>query len=118
MDTKGYTSLEQQARELGQERGEGAGSWVVDGNTPASALRLIISKSEEGELFDMINPPAPLSGEFADDWTPRTLAEALEIDDERDDFDDLCTAFEDAYWLAFEDEAVRSARAMLPEEES
>lgn len=105
-----------EAASLGREHGTAAGSWVVDGNTSTETLRAVIEASDEGTLFECIvrEPVAPLSGEFADTWTPRTLAEALEIDEDDDGLDDYCSAFEDAYYQAFEDEAVRSARAMLP----
>lgn len=110
-----YTTIKQQAAELGRERGEDAGSWVVDGNSSADTLRAVIQASDDGEFFNTIVPElsGPLSGEFADGWTPRDLASALDISEDREDFDDICSAFEDGYYEGFEAEAARSARAML-----
>ena len=108
----------------------------MDGNTSADSLRALIQASEDGEFWDvsMIDPPAPLSGEWADGYSLAQLvadcgiAECGELDttdgltvlptDKYDStVDTLATAYEDAYWQAFEDEAVRSARAMWPDDD-
>lgn len=113
------SELSDRAAELGAEQGTAAGSWVVDGNSSTDTLRAIIRASDEGEFWHEVGGyvVAPLSGEFADGWTPRDLAAALETDEDADELNDLCTAFEDGFYAAFEDEAVRSAVAMLPDED-
>jgi hypothetical protein len=113
------TAAEREAERLGREYGTDGGSWVVDGNTSTETLRAIIDASEEGEFYDRIVPElsGPLSGEFADGYTLGRLSDELGVDEESDEFGDLCSIFEDAYYQAFEDEAVRSARASMPDEE-
>ncbi len=116
MTTQGSST--DQASALGREHGTAAGSWVVDGNSSTETLRAVIRASEAGEFFESIAPElsGPLSGEWAGDPTPATLAEALEVSEESDDFGEICDAYEAGYFEAFEAEAVRSALGMLPEE--
>lgn len=105
--------LVDEAERMGAEHGTAAGSWVVDGNSSAETLRAVIDAVDgEGDPLDI---PSPLSGEYADDPTPRTVLEALGVDEDDPRADDLLWAYEDAYYQAFRDEALRSA--MLPEEE-
>lgn len=111
------TFEEEQARNIGRDLGTAAGSWVVDGNTKNDQLRAVIQASEDGEFYDVIVPEVsgPLSGEWADGYSTYSLSQDLGIAEDDPRFDDLCTILEDAYFAALEDEAVRSAQAMLPE---
>lgn len=111
-------AIAEAARKLGEDYGTAGGSWVTDGNSTDETRRAIIQASEDGEFFEAIAPDmsGPLSGEWADGYTLGRLSDELGIDEESDEFPDLCTIFEDAYFQAFEDEAVRSARASLPDE--
>jgi hypothetical protein len=111
------TAAERLAHDIGRAQGWAAGSWVSDGNTSTATLRAIVDASEAGEFFGVIVPDmsGPLSGEYAGSYSIRDLSDDTGVDEGSDDFADLCTAYEDAYFVAFEDEAVRSARASLPE---
>lgn len=107
--------LEKEARKIGAEHGKNAGSWVFDGNTDEATVRKVLTMIADGDPEWEI--PAPLSGEWADGMTLGRLAEELGTSEEHKSFDELCTAYEEAYHEAYEDEVVRSGHAMLPEDE-
>jgi hypothetical protein len=86
------------AAELGREAGLAAASWAFDGNTTDETYRRLPN----------------LSGEFADDPTPQTLADELKVGDlyrvGAIDMDEECTAWETAASDAFWQEVERVAR--------
>lgn len=109
-----YEDAERSIRELGAESGKAAGSWVADGNSDLKACRRMLQMLDDGdpEAYDSL-PSAPLSGEWADGLTcDGVLGEVFGDEDFSDDWrDDLLSAFEDAWYAAMEDEAVRTLRA-------
>lgn len=106
-------NINAQVTELGREHGRNVGSWVIDGDTSEETCREILQAIEDGDPG--FEAPAPLSGEWADWPTPQTLADDLELDEEHrgSELDQICTDYELAYYEAWQDEVVRSARAML-----
>jgi hypothetical protein len=114
-----------EAERIGTEHGKAAGSWVVDGNTGTDQLRDIAQAIEEGEFLASLDMSGPLSGEWADGYSIEQLLadcgvgpyEDAQLDDtENYQRDNIATAYEDAYWSAFEAEAERSVRVMLPDD--
>ena len=94
------------ARRDGKAAGIGAAGWALDFGRMTSAqeretAERVIRGIEEGDpaVLDSFRVPN-LSGEFADDPTPRSLAEdyGLSEDDPRAEWlpDEICTAWEDA----------------------
>lgn len=63
------------AYQLGREAGEAAASWVVDGNTDVQIARGLLKMLDDGDpAAEQYLPRRPdLSGEFAEDLTPRGL---------------------------------------------
>lgn len=111
-------NIARQVETLARDHGKAAGSWVIDGNTRDETKRKILTWHEEGDpqFYDLI--PAPLSGEWADDPTPDTLADELELSEEHrvSELDQICTDYEMAFSEAFTDEVVRSCLATLPDD--
>jgi hypothetical protein len=104
-------ALLDRARALGEERGRAAASWYFDGNTPDAAYAQVLAGIEEGDPAILDTFPAdPLSGEWADDPTPKTLLEGLGLDLEDERADDLCGAYEDGFYSASAHEIERVAR--------
>lgn len=108
------------AERIGTEHGRNAGSWVVDGNSSTETLKGIIQAAEDCDL----DIPSPLSGEWADDYTIEQLVEDCGLTEAIEDLDEavwveneLINAYLSGYYQAYEAEAMRSALAMLPEEE-
>ena len=103
---------EEQTRQIetvGREHGLAAASWYFDGNTTDETYRAVLKGIEDGDSAVLDTFPAePLSGEWADDPTPNTLQHEFGIRDE--DLDDACTAYEDAFHTAVEEEIERVAR--------
>lgn len=94
---------ERAAYTLGQDHGETAAGWLVDGNTdrPEQVLAALVRGIDDGdpEILHLL-PHADLSGQWADGLTPDRLAESLGLDPETLDGWDLsavCDAFEDGY---------------------
>jgi len=121
-----WQRIESEAKSLGEtiahaecegyERGLAAGSWVVDGNTSEATARRLLEGIEDGdpEILDGL-PSAPLSGEFADDLTPRDVLDWYELGEDDDGADDVLAAFEEGFARGVIDEVTRSARAILGE---
>lgn len=100
------------ARDMGTEAGRAAGSWAIDGNTTAETARAILDGIADGdpEVLDRFGPPSPLSGEWAGDPTPRDVFDAVGLDPDDADRDDVLAAYEqgfsDGYWETVEADAV------------
>lgn len=79
MQTKAVAEWIEEARELGRTHARSAASWIADGNTSEDTLRNMLRAIEEGDpRMDEFMPRRPdLSGEFADDPTPSSLAADL-----------------------------------------
>ena len=105
---------EEALRESGEAAGKAAGSWVSDGNSSEEHCREVLRSIEECE-FEI---PAPLSGEFADGWTPERVFEDADIEEPEDDEERsaLLDVWETAYRDGFEAQAGEDARGFLPNE--
>jgi hypothetical protein len=93
----------------GRQAGYNAATWILDGNSTTDQARSILDAIESCD-FDF---PSPLSGEWAGESISELLGDLDDLDDNEQD--ELATAYEQAYLSAYETEAVRSARAMLPD---
>lgn len=119
------------ARRDGRSAGENAASWVFDGNTSAETYARVLRGLEDGdpETLNVLRVPN-LSGEYADDPTPRSLAEDYGIEDRADlDADARAdleaevadaweTAATDAFFYAVEKTARRALRPLRKERAS
>ena len=74
MDTQ--TDYLSEAYTRGKEAAEAAATWVVDGNTSEEHIRRVITMLDDGdpEAYDYLPNSPNLSGEWADDPTPNSLA--------------------------------------------
>lgn len=121
-----YEELVRRAEALGREHGTAGGSGVeVSSILPAETC---IRLDDEGDpdWWDHFGPAsAPLSGEWADGMTPSGLArsvglpycdpelaglEWLGTDADAQVMDEICDAYEQAYYDAWRDEVLRMAR--------
>lgn len=73
------TEHEQEAYVRGVEAAKAAASWVTDGNTdPENYVRLLKMMDDGDPAADDYLPASPnLSGEWADDLTPKSLYEEI-----------------------------------------
>jgi hypothetical protein len=108
------------ARQLGTEAGKNAGSWVIDGNSDDDTIRRIVTGYADFDPETLDMQPSPLSGEFADDPTPRDVLAELGIDDTEGTeylLDEYDAGFAEGYWSAIIDAAahrgIGSVRAVL-----
>ena len=107
--------LKSAARRMGRDAGISAASWVEIDETNAAT---ILMGFEDGDpvVYDAFRFPN-LSGEYADDPTPQSLAEDLDLaeDDPRADWliDEVCTAWETAASEAFEREICKRCRVYV-----
>jgi hypothetical protein len=115
------SKYEDEAREMGRRDGLDAASWVIDGNTSAYHIEKTIKGLENGdpEAYDLLSALRPdLSGQWADDLTPGTLAYYItDMDSDDPGFDQIADALADAYEEGvdetFEIECDRILRAAL-----
>ena len=105
----------EEARNLGRDAGKAAGSWAADGNTDSEAAGRVLAMLEDGdpEAWDYLPKIPNLSGEMADDPTPRTLADDLDIDPESDLLEAACEAWEEGVYDTFEHACERTLRMVL-----
>ena len=104
------------ARKAGASAGKNAASWTQhDSNADAAWYESTLRGLNDGdpEVLDAFNVPN-LSGEWANDPTPQTLADDYGIDADNDPdgwrLDAVCQAWEDAALLAFWSELERICR--------
>lgn len=102
------------AEKMGNEAGQAAGAWVIDGNTSAQTAREILTGLEDGDpaVLDLL-PSAPLSGERADDPLPRDVLAELGLAEDDYAADDALCAYEDGYSRGAEEQVAWAARAVL-----
>lgn len=104
------------ARELGVEQAKNAASWVYDGNSDRTERAKVLAMMRDGdpEAQDYLPDWPNLSGEWANDPTPKSLVEditgldaldAQALDGELEN--DLATAYEDGVDETFEQECER-----------
>jgi hypothetical protein len=104
------------AESLGRDAGHAAASWAIDGNTDRATCARILAGITDGDpaVMDAYRVPG-LSGEFADEYTPRDLAGELGLDpgdaDDADAMRTVCDAWEAGASEAFWHELERLARA-------
>jgi len=103
-----------EAERLGESCGISDAGWVFDGNTDEATYRAVLEEIDNPGSYNDFGPPAPLSGEFADDWRPGRLYDEVGIEDVDawipEDLDEIAMAFEDAYYSAWWAEVERIAR--------
>jgi hypothetical protein len=115
------TQHEQQAYDLGVEAAKAAASWVLDGNASDEHYRALLKMIDDGDpRVDDSLPRCPdLSGEWADDRTPLSLAcEIVSREESGDEIDPhlvdaLADAFEEGVSDTFMDECERLLREAL-----
>jgi hypothetical protein len=114
--------LVERARKLGAEHGHNAGTWV-DVSSEDDA-REAIQRDNLGELFELYDIAGPLSGEWADGMTPDYLMESigapepevpegsswLDVANAYELQNEVCDAYEQAYYDAWREEVLRMAR--------
>ena len=112
------TTLHNMAIQDGKSAGRAAASWVFDGNSPPQAYERVLKGIQDGdpEVLDSLRTPN-LSGEYADDPTPQTLAQLVGLDEQNDPegyrLDELCTVWEDAASMEFWSQIERTCKRML-----
>lgn len=69
----------EEARAMGKNAARAAASWVADGNSDTEVLRRLLEALEDGDpaAWDSLPHEPNLSGEWADDPTPSTLASEI-----------------------------------------
>lgn len=107
------TDAERAAYALGQDDGESAAGWLIDGRTtrPECTLQRLVRGIDDGdpEVLDAL-PLADLSGEWADGLTPALLGWEVGLDPDTLDGDDLsalCDAYESGFDAGVEAEVRR-----------
>lgn len=109
-----HEALVERASELGKEHGHNVGTWVIVNDDDTARALLRMEEDGDPEFDDAAGYRSPLSGEWADDLTPSMLLVELAappMDDGEEH--DVVTAYEQAHYEAFKDEALRMARAQL-----
>ena len=106
--------LEAAAYAAGRDHGIAAASWYFDGNTTTQTYAQVLCQLREGDpaVYDTF-PTSPLSGEWADDPTPRTVLADLDVSEDDDAADWLCAMYEDGFGVAVSQEIERLAIAAL-----
>ncbi len=109
-----------EARDLGTAAGRTGASWVFDGNTADSTYQECVRLDNDGdpEWWDRFGPPnGPLSGEWADSETPRSLATSVGLENSTDPDGELlptlCGEYESAYSDSWHTEVMRLAHQAL-----
>lgn len=105
-------------RNAGERNGTAAGTWVADGNTDERALKEMRRQWADGDPAAP-EPPSPFSGEWAGGPSIEDMVDAeTELDSdslEPEDLDELATAYEDAYYMAWAASAERTVNGLLGE---
>jgi hypothetical protein len=112
---------EQEAYDTGVQAAKNAASWIIDGNTSEDHVRRVLAMLDDGDpMVDQYLPNTPnLSGEWADDPTPLSLARDIIGDEDLLDADapelieEIANAFDAGVTDTFLPECERILRAAL-----
>lgn len=97
------------AYNAGLERGKGAGSWVVDGNTTEETARYLLKGIADGDPEIMDIAPYPLSGENSGESIPELSYQyGIDLFD-----DDEATRFEEGFDVGFWDTVQAAAERVI-----
>ena len=116
------TAREREAYKLGVQAAETAATWIIDGNTKREFIPAVLALMDEGDpRADQYLPRRPdLSGEYADDPTPQSLArEVLGVqslrhtDASNEEIDAIASAYEQGVSDAFEPACERILKAAM-----
>jgi hypothetical protein len=111
-DLRDDTDLYYAARAAGAEHGRAAASWYFNGNTSVETFSRVLRGIDEGDpaVLDTF-PASPLSGEWADDPTPASVLESLELEPDDPRADEAIDNYEDAFYEAVHHAIEAAARA-------
>lgn len=109
-DDKQHTQWLAAAKQLGQDHANNAASWTTDGNSDRDERGRVLEMLRAGDpaVWDYLPPPPNLSGEWADELTPQSLATQIvgsdldNVEDESTLIDELCSAYEEGVDETFE----------------
>jgi hypothetical protein len=114
------SQYQREAYELGKEHARNAASWVTDGNESDDSRLNKLSMIADGdpEVFDYLPREPNLSGEFADDPTPLSLARDITGQDDPDPdlTDTLAQAYDDGVSNTFLFSCEKELRGSLGDE--
>lgn len=108
-----------EARQMGVDAALAAASWIIDGNTPDDHIHRMVAWIDDCDpRADDYLPRRPdLSGEWADDLTPNSLARDIlggDLDDDDPEWiDAICDAWETGVSDTFDVECERILRAAI-----
>lgn len=106
-----------EATTLGRVHGEKTASWFFDGNTSQETYERVHKGLQDGDpvIMDSL-PSSPLSGEWADQMTPRRLLMELGWNEESvsaEQQDEICETYEQSFNDAVQREVERIANYHL-----
>jgi hypothetical protein len=110
-----FEALKESARRVGAQHGKGTATWVFDGNTSSETYAQWLKWIDDGDTEMWNDYRDPLSGEYADDGTPRELLRWIDAFDIERDLtsemqDELCEVYEFAHRTGWSDEIERVVR--------
>jgi hypothetical protein len=93
-----YHLTRRSAAAMGRDDGRARASWYFDGNTSHATYVDVYRGLRDGDpaILDTI-PCSPLSGEWADDPTPRSVLDALDVDEDDEAANEYLDAYEDGF---------------------
>ena len=111
MQTTDIDRWAREALQLGQDAGIAAASWCFDGNSDPAERGRVLAMLRDGDpmAFDYLPSMPNLSGGWADDPTPLSLARDITGDDDPSPelIDTLADTWESGVALTFESECER-----------
>jgi hypothetical protein len=115
---KSIKQLREMADELGREAGNAAASWYYDRCdqlTREDYIKVLRGIRDCDPLIMDTFVSGSLSGEYADDMTPKRLYEDLEMGDNAIELvgDEICDAYETAFNRAYQDSVERETMERL-----
>src|ERR1039458_8082098 len=95
-DDKQHTQWLAAAKQLGQDHANNAASWVYDGNSDLEECKRVLEMLRAGDpaVWDWLPQPPSLSGEWADELAPQSLAVQI-VGSELDGIDDESTLIDE-----------------------
>lgn len=119
MTSEEFAKIVAGAAETGTEDGKAAATWVFDGNTTEETWRSWRTMRADNDPTVWDSYPSALSGELADDLTPRALLADLGVDPDSvsdEECTEVCDAYEAAHTEAWADEVDRAIAAHFEDE--
>lgn len=110
-----FQTLLDEASRLGKQAGEDAAFAFVFDDPSEVEQCVALDACDDPSWDELYRCTDPLSGEFAGDWTPSELLDALSVVVSPEEEGEICSSFEESFCKSYRTSLLRAAKMFFSE---